>query len=62
MQFCMYACMLVFSWFGARLIIASGGNPDAGLSTGGLMSLFTYTTQVLMSLMMLYGICYDHDV
>ena len=53
MQFCMYACMLVFSWFGARLIIASGGNPDAGLSTGGLMSLFTYTTQVLMSLMML---------
>lgn len=53
MQFCMYACMLVFSWFGARMIVLSGGNPDAGLSTGGLMSLITYAMQVLMSLMML---------
>ena len=53
MQFCMYACMLVFSWFGARAIIASGGNPAVGLSTGGLMSLITYAMQVLMALMML---------
>lgn len=53
MQFCMYACMLVFSWFGARAIVASGGNPQIGLSTGGLMSLITYAMQVLMALMML---------
>lgn len=53
MQFCMYVCMLIFSWFGARAIVASGGNPAAGLSTGELMSLITYTMQILMSLMML---------
>ncbi|CUX45273.1 ABC transporter ATP-binding protein [Clostridium sp. C105KSO13] len=53
MQFCMYACMLAFSWFGARMIVASGGNPAKGLSTGGLMSLITYSMQILMSLMML---------
>jgi ATP-binding cassette subfamily B multidrug efflux pump len=53
MQFCMYACMLVFSWFGARMIVASGGNPAVGLSTGQLMSLIAYSMQVLMSLMML---------
>lgn len=53
MQFCMYACMIVFFWFGARLIVASGGDPAKGLSTGALMSLISYTTQVLMSLMML---------
>ncbi len=53
MQFCMYVCMLVFSWFGARMIVAGGGDPSTGLSTGQLMSLITYTMQVLMSLMML---------
>lgn len=53
MQLCMYVCMLIFSWFGARAIVASGGNPAAGLSTGELMSLITYTMQILMSLMML---------
>lgn len=53
MQLCMYACMLVFSWFGARAIVASGNNPAVGLSTGGLMSLITYAMQVLMALMML---------
>lgn len=53
MQFCMYVCMLIFSWFGARAIVASGGNPAAGLSTGELMSLITYAMQILMSLMML---------
>ncbi|MGC4018981.1 MAG: ABC transporter ATP-binding protein [Muricomes sp.] len=53
MQFCMYVCMLVFSWFGARAIVASGGNPATGLSTGELMSLITYTMQILVSLMML---------
>lgn len=53
MQFCMYGCMLFFSWFGARAIVASGNNPAMGLSTGQLMSLITYAMQVLMALMML---------
>ncbi len=53
MQFCMYACILFVSWFGARAIVASGGDPVAGLSTGELLSLITYATQILMSLMML---------
>ena len=35
-----------------RAIIASGNNPAVGLSTGQLMSLITYTMQILMSLMM----------
>ncbi|MHC1723178.1 MAG: ABC transporter ATP-binding protein [Aminipila sp.] len=53
MQFCMYACMLLVSWFGARAIVACGGNPTLGLSTGELMSLISYAMQILMSLMML---------
>lgn len=53
MQFCMYGCMLFISWFGARAIVASGGNPEIGLSTGELMSLITYAMQILNSLMML---------
>ncbi|QSX07632.1 ABC transporter ATP-binding protein [Alkalibacter rhizosphaerae] len=52
-QFCMYGSMLLLSWFGARAVVASGNNPLVGLSTGQLMSLFTYTMQILMSLMML---------
>ena len=53
MQFCMYGCMLFFSWFGARAIVLSGGSPGSGFTTGELMSLITYVMQVLMSLMML---------
>lgn len=53
MQFCMYTCTLLISWFGARLIITTGNNPVTGLSTGQLMSLISYATQILMSLMML---------
>lgn len=53
MQFCVYACLLLVSWFGARLIIASGNNPQNGLSTGELVSLITYAMQILISLMML---------
>lgn len=52
-QFCMFGSMLLLSWFGARAIVASGNNPAIGLSTGQLMSLMTYTMQILMSLMML---------
>lgn len=52
-QFCVFASMLLLSWFGARAIVASGNNAALGLSTGELMSLITYTMQILMSLMML---------
>ena len=53
MQFCIYASLLLISWFGARLIVASGNNADIGMSTGELMSLVTYSMQILMSFMML---------
>lgn len=51
MMFCMYGCMLLISWFGARMIILGGGAPGA-LTTGELTSLITYIMQILMSLMM----------
>jgi ATP-binding cassette subfamily B protein len=47
MQLCMYACMLLIAWLGAKLIV--GGD----MSTGQLMSVITYAMQILMSLMML---------
>ncbi len=53
MQICMYTCILLISWFGAKFIVASGGNPSVGMSTGQLMSLIFYAMQILMSLMML---------
>ncbi len=53
MQGCSYACMLLVSWLGANAIIASGNNPDLGLTTGMLMSLITYSMQILMSVMMI---------
>ncbi len=52
MQFCVYGCMIVISWFGAHMVVASGNNPAVGLTTGQLSSLFTYTTQILSSFMM----------
>lgn len=53
LQGCSYACMLLVSWLGAQAIVASGGDPEIGPSTGMLMSLLTYATQILMSVMML---------
>ena len=53
MQICVYGCILAISWFGARMVVASGNLPGAGLTTGELSSMFTYTTQILTSLMML---------
>ncbi len=53
LQFCVYACMLMISWLGAKAIVGSGNNPAMGLTTGDLTALFTYATQILMSLMML---------
>ena len=53
MQACMYGCMILISWIGAKAILASGNNPDTGLTTGGLTALITYAIQILTSLMML---------
>ena len=53
MQFFMYACMLLISWIGAKAIISSGNNSVLGMTTGDLTALFSYATQILMSLMML---------
>ena len=53
MQGCTYICMLLVAWLGAHAIVASGNNPDLGLTTGMLMSLITYSMQILMSVMML---------
>ncbi len=53
MQLCLYVSMILLSWLGAKGIVASGNNPDLGLSTGELASLITYAMQILMSLMML---------
>lgn len=47
MQLTMYSCIILISWLGAKSIV--GGS----MTTGTLMSLFTYTSQVLMSLMMI---------
>ena len=48
MQFTVYTCIMLVSWFGAKLIVV-----DGVMTTGQLMSLFTYTMQILMSLMMI---------
>lgn len=53
MQLCMYTCMILISWFGAKAIVASGNDVALGLTTGNLTALSTYATQILMSLMML---------
>ena len=47
MQLTMYSCMILLSWLGAKLVVGSQ------LTTGELMSLFTYTMNILSSLMML---------
>ena len=53
MQSCMYLCMLLISWIGAKAIIQSGNDPALGLTTGSLTALITYAIQTLSSLMML---------
>ena len=47
MQFTMYSCILLLSWFGAHMIVSRE------LTTGQLMSLFAYTSNILMSLLMI---------
>ena len=53
MQLSSYATMLLLSWFGAHLIVASGNVPEAGMTTGSLVSLIAYSMQILGTLMML---------
>lgn len=48
MQICIYASMILISWFGAKVIVSTNATE---LTTGELMSLFTYTMQILSSLM-----------
>ncbi len=47
MQFASYSALILISWFAAHFIVAGD------LTTGQLTSLITYTTQILMSLMMI---------
>ena len=47
MQFTMYASILTLSLLGARMIVSGS------MTTGQLMSLITYASQILMSLMMI---------
>ncbi len=47
MQFSIYTSILLISWFGAHLVVSNT------MSTGQLMSLFTYVMQILNSLMMI---------
>ena len=47
MMFSMYTCIILLSWLGAKMIVSNS------MTTGELMSLFTYCTNILMSLMML---------
>ncbi len=53
MQLCVYGCILGLSWFGANMVVSSGNNELFGLTVGDLSAMFTYTTQILTSLMML---------
>ena len=47
MQLCIYSTMAAIFWFGSRFILSGG------MTTGNLMSLVTYTMQMLNSMMML---------
>lgn len=45
MQFAMYGSIILLSWLGAKMIVSGS------LTTGELMSMFTYVGNILMSLM-----------
>ena len=47
MMFVMYGSILLLSWLGAQMIVVGD------LTTGNLSSMFTYSTNILMSLMMI---------
>ena len=50
MMVCMYTCQLLVYWLGAQIIVNSGGTE---MTVGTLTSFMSYSTQLLMSLMML---------
>lgn len=47
MMTAMYGCMIAISWLGAKMIVSGG------LTTGELTSLFSYVTNILISLMLI---------
>lgn len=47
MMFVMYGSIMLLSWLGAQMIVVGD------LTTGNLSSMFTYSTNILMSLMMI---------
>ena len=53
MQITVYTCIIAISFLGAKMVVASGNNAANGLTTGQLTAMFTYTGQILSSLMML---------
>ena len=53
MQLTVYTCIILISYLGAKMVVASGNNAANGLTTGELTAMFTYTGQILSSLMML---------
>jgi len=53
MQLTVYTCIITISFLGAKMVVASGNHAAMGLTTGGLTAMFTYTGQILSSLMML---------
>lgn len=50
MQFAIYGCLILICWFGAKMIVISGGTD---MTTGELSSLIAYAMTVLSALMML---------
>ena len=53
MQLTVYTCIILISYLGAKMVVSSGNNAANGLTTGQLTAMFTYTGQILSSLMML---------
>ena len=51
MQLSAYTVMILISWFGAKMIV--GTNGQGSMTTGDLITLLTYSMQILMTLMML---------
>ena len=56
MQLTVFSCILLLSWFGAKMIVVRE------LTTGELTSLFAYTTNILMSLLMLANDACKHCI
>lgn len=56
MQAAVYLCMILISWFSAKAIVGSASGTQVGgiaMTTGDLQNLLSYSTMILMSLMML---------